>query len=158
MYGGEKMRLRLAQLMYENINLLILDEPTNHLDIESREVLEDTIQHFDGTVIAISHDRYFLNQLFNRIAWLEDQKLFLYEGNFQWAKQKHSEREIPIAIEEPKEHNRKVSPSNNKSNNLNKKLNIKSNNIVQTNNLNYKTELENLEQKLDDLSLLWISE
>ncbi|MNO47341.1 putative ABC transporter ATP-binding protein YheS [compost metagenome] len=82
--GGEKMRLRLAQLMYEEVNLLILDEPTNHLDIESREVLEDTLRAFDGTIIAVSHDRYFLQQIFTKIAWLEQQKVDLYEGDYDW--------------------------------------------------------------------------
>lgn len=60
--GGEKMRLRLAQLMHEDINVLILDEPTNHLDIEAREVLEDTLETFEGTIIGVSHDRYFLQK------------------------------------------------------------------------------------------------
>ncbi|MBA9084002.1 ATPase subunit of ABC transporter with duplicated ATPase domains [Fontibacillus solani] len=82
--GGEKMRLRLAQLMYEEVNLLILDEPTNHLDIESREVLEDTLRAFEGTIIAVSHDRYFLQQIFTKIAWIEQQHVALYEGDYDW--------------------------------------------------------------------------
>ncbi len=56
------MRLRLAQLMHEDINLLVLDEPTNHLDIEAREVLEDTLESFEGTIVGVSHDRYFLQK------------------------------------------------------------------------------------------------
>ncbi|MBP1943783.1 ATPase subunit of ABC transporter with duplicated ATPase domains [Bacillus luteolus] len=64
--GGERMRLRLAQLMYQNVNLLILDEPTNHLDIESKEVLEDALEDYSGTILAVSHDRYFLNKLFKK--------------------------------------------------------------------------------------------
>lgn len=64
--GGEKMRLRLAQLMHQNCNVLILDEPTNHLDIESREVLEETLEKFTGTIIAISHDRYFYKGFFQK--------------------------------------------------------------------------------------------
>lgn len=89
--GGEKMRLRLAQLMHQHVNMLILDEPTNHLDIESREVLEEAIEQFDGTVIAISHDRYFLNQLFEKMYWLEHHKLNLYLGNYDAAKQKRAQ-------------------------------------------------------------------
>lgn len=86
--GGEKMRLRLAQLMQQDINLLILDEPTNHLDIESREVLEDNLQNFTGTIIAVSHDRYFLQKIFTRIAWIEHQTVTIQQGDYQWAKEK----------------------------------------------------------------------
>src|SRR5690625_1462811 len=71
MSGGEKMRLRLAQLVHQNHNLLILDEPTNHLDIESKEVLEDALEQFNGTIIAVSHDRYFLDKLFPITYWLD---------------------------------------------------------------------------------------
>jgi ATP-binding cassette, subfamily F, member 3 len=156
--GGEKMRLRLVQLMYENINLLILDEPTNHLDIESREVLEDTIQNFDGTVIAVSHDRYFINQLFDRVAWLEDQKLFLYEGSFQWARQKHSERKIPIAIEDSKKKETKSVSIEQQIEQLEQKVENKKKQYIKTNNLSYKKELEKMEQKLDDLWSLLINE
>lgn len=87
--GGEKMRLRLAQLMHEDINLLILDEPTNHLDIEAREVLEDTLETFEGTIIGVSHDRYFLQKIFSKIAWIEHQKISVYEGDYEWARTKH---------------------------------------------------------------------
>ncbi|HET7578148.1 MAG TPA: ABC-F type ribosomal protection protein [Bacillales bacterium] len=89
--GGEQMRLRLAQLMYQNVNFLVLDEPTNHLDIESREVLEDALQDFEGTILAVSHDRYFLNKLFAPIYWLENQCLTRYEGNYDEAKEKRNE-------------------------------------------------------------------
>lgn len=86
--GGERMRLRLAQLMHQKINFLVLDEPTNHLDIESREVLEETLENFDGTILAVSHDRYFLDQLFNKIYWIEDKEVYEFPGNYSWAKQK----------------------------------------------------------------------
>ncbi|ETI68218.1 ribosomal protection-like ABC-F family protein [Neobacillus vireti] len=92
--GGERMRLRLAQLMYQDINLLILDEPTNHLDIDSCEVLEDALEQFNGTILAVSHDRYFLNKLFNKIYWLQDGTVHCFAGNYDWAKGKLNELEV----------------------------------------------------------------
>lgn len=90
MSGGERMRLKLAQLMQQEINLLILDEPTNHLDIESREVLEENLEQFEGTIIAISHDRYFLQKLFARIVWIEKQRAIVHEGDYAFAKEKQA--------------------------------------------------------------------
>ena len=92
--GGERMRLRLAQLMYQDINLLILDEPTNHLDIDSCEVLEEALEQFNGTILAVSHDRYFLNKLFNKIYWLQDGTIHFFDGNYDWAKGKLSTVEV----------------------------------------------------------------
>ncbi len=83
--GGEKARLTLARLMLSKMNLLILDEPTNHLDIPSREILENAIASFDGTVIAVSHDRYFVNKLATRILDFgaeKEHRLFGYEGGY----------------------------------------------------------------------------
>ena len=88
--GGERMRLRLAQLMYQDINLLILDEPTNHLDIDSCEVLEEALEQFNGTILAVSHDRYFLNKLFTKIYWLQAGTVHFFDGNYDWAKGKLS--------------------------------------------------------------------
>lgn len=103
--GGERMRLRLAQLMHQEINLLILDEPTNHLDIDSREVLEEALEHFQGTIIAVSHDRYLLNKLFDKTYWLHDGQLHIFEGNYSWAREKlqvtvrsQTERKDPIKL------------------------------------------------------------
>lgn len=99
--GGEKMRLRLAQLMHQDINFLVLDEPTNHLDIDSREVLEDALEDFKGTILAVSHDRYFLNKLFNKTYWLYNQKLQYFSGGYSWAKVKLDEqREREVIVEE----------------------------------------------------------
>ncbi|MFD1409076.1 ribosomal protection-like ABC-F family protein [Kroppenstedtia eburnea] len=89
--GGERMRLRLAQLMHQDLNALILDEPSNHLDIDSREALEDALEHFPGTILAVSHDRWFLNKLFAPVYWLEEGRLVRYEGNYDEAKQKRRE-------------------------------------------------------------------
>lgn len=90
--GGEKMRLRFAQLMAQDINVLLLDEPTNHLDIDSREVLEDALEEFTGTVIAVSHDRYFLNKLFSKTYELEYKKLHLYLGSYDEVREQRLKR------------------------------------------------------------------
>lgn len=63
--GGEKIRLRWAQIVHTDYNLLILDEPTNHLDIEAKEIIEDALLNYEGSIITVSHDIYFLNKLFN---------------------------------------------------------------------------------------------
>ncbi|WP_372869573.1 ribosomal protection-like ABC-F family protein [Planomicrobium okeanokoites] len=86
--GGERMRLRLAQLMHMNHNLLILDEPTNHLDLEAKEVMEEALSDFPGTIIAVSHDRYFLDKLFPVTYWLHDQQIERFEGGYSAARTK----------------------------------------------------------------------
>ncbi|GGE50239.1 ABC transporter ATP-binding protein [Pullulanibacillus camelliae] len=91
--GGESMRLRLAQFMHQDINLLLLDEPTNHLDIPAREALEEALEDFNGTVLAISHDRWFLNHCFNKTYDLVDKKLVAYPGNYDYVKEKKSSGE-----------------------------------------------------------------
>ncbi len=80
--GGEQMRLRLAQLMCQGINTLVLDEPTNHLDIESREVLETILDDFSGTLIVVSHDRYFLDRVVSVIYWLASDEFTRYDGTY----------------------------------------------------------------------------
>ncbi|GGH86172.1 ATPase subunit of ABC transporter with duplicated ATPase domains [Pullulanibacillus pueri] len=89
--GGERMRLRLAQFMHQDINLLILDEPTNHLDIPAREALEDALSAFNGTVLAVSHDRWFLNHCFHKIYYLDNQTMISYPGNYDYVKEKRSD-------------------------------------------------------------------
>ena len=80
--GGEKVRLILAKLLKQNINFLILDEPTNHIDIETREVLEEAIKEYSGTVLFVSHDRYFINNLAERIVEVKEKRFFSYFGNY----------------------------------------------------------------------------
>ena len=80
--GGEKLRLKLAIILQQEINLLILDEPTNHIDIETREILEDTLSKFKGTLIFVSHDRYFINKLANKIIEFHNKKLYTFNGNY----------------------------------------------------------------------------
>lgn len=85
--GGERIRLKLSMLLYENINLLILDEPTNHLDIDSIETLEEALEEFKGTIFFISHDRYFINKIGERIIAIEDNKFKSYLGNYDYYKE-----------------------------------------------------------------------
>ena len=73
--GGEKVRIKLAELMVKNINFLILDEPTNHLDINTRETLEETLKEFKGTILFVSHDRYFTKKIAEKICLIEDKKI-----------------------------------------------------------------------------------
>ena len=80
--GGERGRVSLAKLMLSRSNLLILDEPTNHLDMDSKERLEDALNNYDGTLLYVSHDRYFVNRTANIILELSDGKLTKYLGNY----------------------------------------------------------------------------
>ncbi|MEG2288714.1 MAG: ABC-F family ATP-binding cassette domain-containing protein [Clostridium sp.] len=82
--GGEKCRINLLKLMLSKSNFLLLDEPTNHLDIMSREALEDAILNYDGTIILISHDRYFLNKIINKIFELNEDGVKEYLGNYSY--------------------------------------------------------------------------
>ncbi|MBN1142638.1 MAG: ABC-F family ATP-binding cassette domain-containing protein [Deltaproteobacteria bacterium] len=80
--GGERNRLAFAKLLLKPCNLLLLDEPTNHLDIDSKEVLLDTLRHFDGTLVFVSHDRYFVDQLATRILEVGNRGVLSYPGNY----------------------------------------------------------------------------
>ena len=86
--GGEWSRLRLALLMYRKPNLLLLDEPTNHLDIDSREALEEALDSFPGTLLVISHDRYFMNRVVQKLWMLEQAELTVHLGNYEECREK----------------------------------------------------------------------
>lgn len=95
--GGERTRLALAALLLEKPDILMLDEPTNHLDIGTLKWLEQYLSGYKGTVLVVSHDRYFLNQIVNRIFEVEHHKLYCYEGNYeQFAEQKRIRRESQL--------------------------------------------------------------
>jgi ATP-binding cassette subfamily F protein 3 len=106
--GGEKSRLQLARLMVSGVNCLILDEPTNHLDIASTEVLEDALNAFDGTVLTISHDRYFLDRIANRIFEIADGDLREYIGGYSDYAEQKRRLSAPLPAQPPPA---KASPS-----------------------------------------------
>ncbi len=91
--GGEKARLLLAKLSMENNNFLILDEPTNHLDIDSKEVLENALIDFDGTLLFVSHDRYFINRVATQVLELSENGSTLYLGDYDYYVEKKTELE-----------------------------------------------------------------
>lgn len=91
--GGEKGRLSLLKLMLSESNFLLMDEPTNHLDIDSKEILEDALSNYDGTVLVVSHDRYFLNKLCTRIIDMTNEGLTEYLGNYDYYLEKKAELE-----------------------------------------------------------------
>ncbi|TWT11989.1 ABC-F family ATP-binding cassette domain-containing protein [Streptococcus sp. sy004] len=92
--GGEKARVLLAKLSMENNNFLILDEPTNHLDIDSKEVLEDALINYQGTLLFVSHDRYFINRVATKVVELSPTGTTLYLGDYDYYLEKKAEQEI----------------------------------------------------------------
>ena len=97
--GGERARLLLAKLSMENNNFLILDEPTNHLDINSKEVLENALIDFDGTLLFVSHDRYFINRVATQVLELSDEGSTLYLGDYDYYLEKKAELEALAAAQ-----------------------------------------------------------
>lgn len=102
--GGERGRLALLKMMLSNANFLLMDEPTNHLDIYSKEVLEDAINDYEGTLLVISHDRYFLNKITDKILELTEEGIAEYLGNYNYYLEKKNE----IIIEEDEDYKTKT--------------------------------------------------
>lgn len=102
--GGEKARVSLCKIMLSDVNFLVLDEPTNHLDIESKEVLEEALNSYEGTLLVISHDRYFLNKVVNKILELKADGIHEFLGNYDYYLDKKKRmREEEAFLEEPEE-------------------------------------------------------
>lgn len=103
--GGERARVELVKLILKKVNLLILDEPTNHMDIESKEALEQALSGYDGTMLVVSHDRYFIDKLADKIYYMDKNGVTLYDGNYTYFTEKHK------IVQESKSKNVKTSSS-----------------------------------------------
>lgn len=142
--GGERSKLKLAMLMYYELNLLILDEPTNHLDIDSREELEEFLKDFKGTLLFVSHDRYFINNIASRVVELSKGSFISYEGNYEYYKEKSLQ--IKSTIDKNPSIENKTSKTNKTNNEENKKVVKSSKNKWKT--LKLEEEIKELEEKL----------
>ena len=100
--GGERGRVSLAKLMLSEANFLILDEPTNHLDITSKEILENALSHYGGTVLYVSHDRYFINKTATRILDLTGKRMMNYIGNYDYYLEKHDQM-VALYVKKPED-------------------------------------------------------
>jgi ATP-binding cassette subfamily F protein 3 len=96
--GGEKSRLALLKILLQDSNLLLLDEPTNHLDLKTKDIFQDALLHYHGTVIIVSHDRYFLDQMVNRVVEIRDGQCREYAGNYSYFIEKRRSETIDNAV------------------------------------------------------------
>ncbi len=136
--GGERSRLKLCEIMAGDINFLMLDEPTNHLDISSREWMEEAVENFDGALLFVSHDRYFINRFANRIWELRDGIIHDFLGTFESYRSKQQFEKISNTVQKVKKTEEKP------KNKPNKKLNDKKIRDAER-------EIEKLEQRLSEI-------
>jgi len=112
--GGEKARLALALMLLTPCNLLVLDEPTNHLDIPAKQMLEEALMEYEGAVLVVSHDRYFISRVANKIVELRDGELVVYGGDYAYYQQKKAE-EAELLLEAEAEAAREAQRAANRS-------------------------------------------
>jgi len=109
--GGEKSRVALAKLMLDDAGLLLLDEPTNHLDIPAQEMLEEALQDFEGTIVFVSHDRYFIDAIATRLWSIEGGAVTLHLGNYSDLERRRQRAARPVVAQEPRKSGRAVGPA-----------------------------------------------
>ncbi len=140
--GGEKSRVAIAKLMIGKCNLLLLDEPTNHLDISSNEVFEEAMSNFEGTILVISHDRYLLKNLANRMIFIDKGRAYMYDLPYEEANAKFVLDTAEESVEEKKADVKKNQPeTENKKKPLSKDMRRR-----------YTVRLEKLEEEMDNIS------
>ena len=149
--GGERARLLLAKLSMENNNFLILDEPTNHLDIDSKEVLENALIDFDGTLLFVSHDRYFINRVATQVLELSEEGSTLYLGDYDYYLEKKAELEALAAAQaeaEPASSTEEVTGNDYHLQKQNQKELRKITRRIEQ----WEAEMEELDQKIQDIT------
>jgi ATP-binding cassette, subfamily F, member 3 len=109
--GGEKSRVALAKLMLDDAGLLLLDEPTNHLDIPAQEMLEEALQDFEGTIVFVSHDRYFIDAIATRLWSIENGAVTLHLGNYSDLERRRQRTARPVVAPEPRKSSRTAGPA-----------------------------------------------
>jgi len=144
--GGERARLELLKLMLSNSNFLLLDEPTNHLDIESKEILEKAISDYTATVLTISHDRYFLNKVVNKIWYLNENRITEYLGNYDYFLEKLHQKD---SIEEKTISRTEIDKEKKKKRQLEREKSQKKEILK-----NIEKEIFEIEEKIDKLNKL----
>ena len=159
--GGEKSRLRLCSLTFEKVNFMILDEPTNHLDIDSREVLEETLTAFEGTLLFVSHDRYFINKVAGKIMSFENNRLITYPGDYTYYQEELQKAEkckdlsnekIRVLSSEKKPSIGMVMNQDTRTESRSRKLNTKKSEILENEIEAIEAALKALEQEINDNS------
>ncbi len=173
--GGERGRVVLMKLLLGQSNFLILDEPTNHLDIESKEVLEDALLSFQGTILFISHDRYFINKLATKVVEMRKDNAFIYQGNYNDYLEKRSEDQVEdekvknLSYQEKKKNKAEIRKQQNQIKKIEKEISEKEKLIDEYNQLiqcedvfnDYQKyneitqQLDTINQQLEELLILW---
>lgn len=155
--GGERIRLKLGKLLYEDVNLLILDEPTNHLDIDSIETFEEALEDFKGTIFFISHDRYFINKIGERVIAIEDNAFRSYIGNYDYYKGIIEELKLKTINDETSKLKKGNELKNNdeikKSKKVNKRINVDETKKNEAEKVKAEIRVQNLEREIQETEL-----
>ena len=144
--GGQKARLTLTVLSLEHNNFLLMDEPTNHLDLEAKEVLEKALQDFDGTLLFVSHDRYFINQLANKIVEIKNGNAQVYEGDYNYYLNEKAKQTAVPASKSANEDTAVIDPGKNKN-----KLSYQEQKLRDSQKRKLQRAVENSENKIEEL-------
>ena len=154
--GGERARVAILKLILSNANFLLLDEPTNHLDIDSKEVLEEALSSYTGTIFTISHDRYFLNTVVDKILVLDENGITEYLGNYDYYMfKKRQVQEMSLIQEEDKEEKTKTQIKEEKRKEREQREAEKKNRVKRQ---NIEKEIETTESKIEELDMLLCQE